>query len=109
MGRRAARVDANHREVVRALESTGCYVQSLAAVGCGVPDILVGRAGVMVLMEIKDGRKAPSDRRLTADQVRWHAEWRGPPVCVVLSVDDALRAIDFAINLGSEVSSARDL
>lgn len=107
--RRAARVDGNHAEIARALEATGCYVQSLAAVGNGVPDLLVGRAGAMVLMEVKDGRRSPSDRRLTPDQVKWHAEWRGPPVVVVLSVDDALRAIDFAINRGSEVSSACDL
>lgn len=91
--RRAARLDANHEAVVSALRATGCTVQSLAAVGSGCPDILVGRGGAVLLMEIKDGAKAPSDRRLTPDQVRWHADWRGPPVVVVMSVDDALRAM----------------
>ena len=70
--RRAAKVDTNHREIVAALERCGCSVQSLAAVGAGVPDLLVGvaaRAGrLTLLMEVKDGARPPSERRLTPDQ-----------------------------------------
>lgn len=98
--RRAAKVDANHAEIVEALRATGCTVQSLAAVGCGCPDIIVGRGRVTVLMEVKDGRKPPSARELTPDQVAWHAAWNGAPVSVVLSVEDALRTMDFAIKYG---------
>ena len=44
--RRAARTDENHTAIVQALLDAGCSVQSLAAVGCGCPDLLWGLAGV---------------------------------------------------------------
>lgn len=71
--RRAARVDANHAEIVAALRDRGCLVQSLAALGHGVPDLLV---------------KAPRGKS-TADQVRWQAQ--GWPVTVLRSEEDAGR------------------
>lgn len=90
---RAARIDANHEQVVSALRAAGASVQSLAGVGKGVPDLLVGFQGKTLLMEIKDGRKTPSERRLTEDQVRWHGAWRGGPLAVVDGVDAALRML----------------
>ncbi len=91
--RRAARVDANHEQVVVALQAAGATVQSLAAVGQGVPDLLVGFQGKTLLMEIKDGKKPPSARRLTEQQLVWHGAWRGGPVSVVDGPDAALRAL----------------
>lgn len=90
--RRAARVDDNHPQIVDALRGIGATVQSLATVGKGCPDLLVGYRGINLLLEIKDGSKPPSARRLTPDEEAWHATWRGP-VAVVESVDEALRAI----------------
>ena len=90
---RAAKIDANHEQVVSALRAAGASVQSLAGVGKGVPDLLVGFQGKTLLMEIKDGRKTPSERRLTEDQVRWHGAWRGGPLAVVDGVDAALRML----------------
>ena len=90
---RAARIDANHEQVVLALRTAGATVQSLAATGKGVPDLLVGFQGKTLLMEIKDGRKAPSERRLTEDQLKWHGAWRGGPLAVVDSPDAALRML----------------
>ena len=43
--RRAARTDSNHEEIVKALRAVGATVQSLAGVGHGVPDLLVGYQG----------------------------------------------------------------
>lgn len=91
--RKAARVDANHTQVVMALQTAGATVQSLAAVGQGVPDLLVGFQGKTILMEIKDGQKPPSARRLTEQQLKWHGAWRGGPVAIVDGVDAALRAL----------------
>jgi hypothetical protein len=91
--RLAAQVDANQKAIVDALRSIGATVQSLAAVGKGVPDLLVGFRGNMFLLEVKDGRKPPSAQRLTALQVSWHSTWRGPPVSVVRNVTEALRAV----------------
>lgn len=90
---RAARIDANHEQVVLALRTAGATVQSLAATGKGVPDLLVGFQGKTLLMEIKDGSKAPSERRLTEDQLKWHGAWRGGPLTVVDGVDAALRML----------------
>ena len=90
---RAARIDANHEQIVSALRAAGASVQSLAGVGKGVPDLLVGFQGKTLLMEVKDGRKTPSERRLTEDQVRWHGAWNGGPLAIVDGVDAALRML----------------
>jgi Holliday junction resolvase len=91
--RRAAKVDKNHPEIVAALRKVGCEVLSLARVGEGVPDLLVRtRGGRLLLLEVKDGSKAPSARRLTIHQRQFHDVWR--PCCrVVESVDEALREV----------------
>lgn len=91
--RRAARVDSNQDQVVEALRAAGATVQSLAAVGQGVPDLLVGFQGQTLLMEVKDGRKPPSQRQLTEDQLKWHGAWRGGPVAIVDGPDAALRML----------------
>jgi hypothetical protein len=90
--RRAARVDANHAVIVGALLRCGATVQSLAAVGQGCPDLMVGFRGRTLLMEVKDGDKIPSKRRLTPDQQEWHAAWAGH-VVVVESVEQAIAAL----------------
>jgi hypothetical protein len=90
--RRAAKVDRNQAEIVRAFRQIGATVQVLSAVGHGVPDILVGWRGANHLVEIKDGDKPPSARRLTADQVSWHGSWAGA-VIVAESVEDAVTQV----------------
>lgn len=90
--RKASRTDANQAEIVRALRQAGCTVQSLATVGKGCPDLLVGKAGRNWLLEIKDGSKPPSARKLTDDENRWHAHWQGQ-VAVIEDVDQALRLV----------------
>ena len=87
--RRAAKVDANQREVVAALRDAGATVQLLHAVGEGCPDLLVGYRGKNYLLEVKDGRKPPSAQKLTPPQEIWHRDWR----VVVNSREAALGAI----------------
>lgn len=89
---RAAKVDANQVEIVRALRRIGCTVQSLASVGKGVPDLLVGFRGVNYLIEVKDGSKPKSAQKLTTDQVEWHSKWLGR-VYVVNCVEDAISIV----------------
>jgi len=74
---RAAKIDANQTAIVKALRDMGASVQILSAVGQGCPDLLVGYRGVNSMLECKDGDKKPSARKLTPDQVKWHAEWKG--------------------------------
>jgi hypothetical protein len=90
--RRAARIDANHAQIVRALRDIGASVESLASQGRGCPDLLVGFRSRNLLLEVKDGAKPPSAQVLTPDEQRWHRDWRGD-VIVVRSVDEALKAI----------------
>jgi Holliday junction resolvase len=89
----AAKTDANQTQVTSALRAAGAKVQSLAAVGKGVPDLLCQYEGTFYLIEVKDGRKPPSQRKLTEDQVKWHGEWKSAFLGVVESPDEALKFI----------------
>ena len=91
--RRAARQDANHKEIVKALVGAGAVVCDLSGVGNGCPDILVGFSGRTFLLEIKDGSKLPSQRKLTEDQVIWHNRWTGGTLRIVESIEAALAVI----------------
>ena len=91
--RRAPKRDANEAEIISALRAVGCLVQPLSAPG--VPDLLVWSPWYgLMLMEVKDGSKPPSARKLTPDQVAWHAEWANAEIIlVVTSVAEALDAV----------------
>ena len=86
------RIDTNQPEIVKVLRDAGCSIQYLHAVGQGCPDILCGYKGVNTLIEIKDGSKSPSRRKLTPDEIEWHAAWRGQ-VAIVNNPMEALKAI----------------
>lgn len=90
---RAARVDRNQVEITRALRAAGATVVSLASVGAGVPDLAVGKSGKNYFIEVKDGSKPPSGRKLTQPQEKFHASWKGS-AHVVKSVEEALRVLD---------------
>ncbi len=85
--RRAARLDSNHNEIVAALRDIGATVTSLAAVGCGVPDLLCGYGFKNFLLEIKSEKG-----KLDEFQKVYHRMWKGQ-IVVVRTVDEALRAI----------------
>jgi hypothetical protein len=93
---RAARVDKNQADIVKALRGYGCAVQHLHEVGRGCPDLVIGcrtRDGFLRVgfVEIKDGSKPPSARKKTPDQIKWWDEWQGAPMALVTDVDGALR------------------
>lgn len=90
---RAAKVDRNQPEIVVALRKAGATVQPLHTVGNGCPDLLVGYCQRTALVEVKDGRQKPSDRRLTPDQESWHRDWNGGTLAVVTDVEGALRVL----------------
>lgn len=91
---RAAKIDANQEQIVMALRVVGATVQSLAGVGKGVPDLLVGYQGETYLIEVKDGDKVPSARSLTIDQEDWHGKWTGGTLRVANNVEEALNIIE---------------
>lgn len=92
--RRAARTDGNQTAIASALLAAGCSVHSLAAVGDGLPDLLVGVERSNILLECKDPAQPPSKRRFTAAQKKWHAEWKGT-AHVVETIEQALAVIEF--------------
>lgn len=90
--RRAARIDENQPAIVKALRDAGALVYSTAQLGHGFPDAIVGYRKKLTLLEIKDGRKNKSSRKLTDDEERFHKTWEGY-VTVVEDENQALRAI----------------
>jgi hypothetical protein len=61
----------------------GCSVEDLGAVGGGIPDLLVGCAGVTDIAEVK----MPGEP-LRASQETFNARWRGSRPWKVESVDE---------------------
>ena len=100
-------MDGNHSEIVKALRSvSGVSVQSLAGVGDGVPDLIVGLAGQNYLVEVKDGAKTPSRRTLTHDQRDFFSRWKGKPPVVLTS---AGAAADWARQIARPYSTPEGL
>lgn len=93
---RARRIDDNQKAIVAAYRALGASVQSLASVGRGTPDLLVGFRGKDFLIEVKNSAQPPSARRLTDDEAKWHRSWRGSVVRIVESVDDVQAALGLA-------------
>ena len=91
--RRAARVDANQSEIVDALRRAGASVFVTSQLGRGFPDAVVGCAGIDIGVEIKDGAKAPSARRLTPAEETHFQSWRGRAPVILENVADALRLV----------------
>ena len=86
----AKRTDHNQAEIVQALRAIGATVTSLAGVGCGCPDLLVGWRDHNFLMEIKnlEGR----GDRMTVAEIAWIEAWHGQ-VAIVYNEQDALSVV----------------
>ena len=82
----AQRKDANQGEIIAALEAIGCDVW----VAHQPVDLIVGFRLKTFLLEVKDGDKCPSRRKLTPAQAKFHASWRGHKA----TVKTAQEAID---------------
>jgi hypothetical protein len=87
MPRKAAKVDKNHGAIVTALRQIGAKVQSLAALGKDVPDLLVGYRGTAYLLEVKSERG-----KVTDGQAQWLAEWPGP-WAIVRTPEEAIQVV----------------
>lgn len=92
MARERARTDGNHTEIQRVVETVGASWQSLAAVGHGCPDALVGWRGRNHVWEIKNPDQPPSKQKLTKDEAAWHERWGGQ-VEVIRTREDALASL----------------
>ena len=90
---RAKRADRNQPEIVKALRQYGCSVLHTHTMGEGFPDLIVGHphSRRIGFIEIKDGLKPPSARKLTKPQKLFWTEWAEFPMAVVTDVEGALR------------------
>ena len=70
-------------------------VVDCSRVGQGYPDLNVVYRSRVVYAEVKDGGKSPSRRKLTSDQITFHADCMLHGVIVVIlgTVDDAVALI----------------
>jgi len=90
--RYANRIDANQNAIVDAMRKAGAVVRIISQ-GDGIPDLLVGYRGYTILMEVKDGEKVPSARKLTEAEQKFFDDWRGGMLVIVNSVDEALETL----------------
>jgi Holliday junction resolvase len=89
---RAAKIDANQREIVDYLRAKGVSVAITSNIGDGFPDLVCGFRGKNILLELKDGDKAISQQKLTAKQIVFHSLWRGQ-IAVVNSPETAWKEV----------------
>jgi Holliday junction resolvase len=91
--RRAAKIDANHGDVVKALRDAGCSVVSLASLGCGIPDLCIATpSGETWLFEVKN-KAGKNKGQLNKEQKAFMAAWQGK-YAVVQSAQQALEVIE---------------
>jgi Holliday junction resolvase len=88
--RRHAKIDANQPDIVKSLRQAGCSVLSLAPMGKGCVDLLVGKGGKNFMLEVKDPSQKPSQRKLTDDERAFHAAWLGQ-IAIVETAEEALK------------------
>lgn len=85
--RRAARADSTQPDIVRALTQMGYDIIYLHQLGGGYPDLLVGIAGDLDLVECKSGEKAT----YTPDQIQFNRTWKGKPPVRLNSYEHAIQ------------------
>ena len=99
------RLDANQQQIVKALRQIpNVSVVSLASIGSGCPDLLIGvrhcsKMQRNYLVELKDGCKNKASQNLTDDEITFQSRWNGH--CAVCnSLDAVLRACKIGITKG---------
>lgn len=92
--RRAAKVDSNQSEIVAALRKRGAVVLITSQLKNAF-DLLVGFNGQLYIVEVKDGNKPPSARKLTSGELKCKEMFEsvGVKYHVITSVSEAISLI----------------
>ena len=69
---RIRKVDLNQKEIVRGLRAIGYTVRHTHTIGKGFPDLVIGKSGYNMLVEVKQ-----LGEKLTADEVEFFETWQG--------------------------------
>ncbi|MDX2014193.1 MAG: hypothetical protein SFW67_28600 [Myxococcaceae bacterium] len=88
MARRGAKVDGNQSLIVAELRALGFRVQSIAKVGAGAPDLVVGHGGRNWLFEVKQ-----LGEKLNKNEERWHQNWTGQVAVIHNSKEAVLEMV----------------
>lgn len=86
------RSDDNQSALVALYRGMGCEVEVVSQ-WCSF-DLIIGCQEVNELVEVKDGRKAPSKRNLTAAEQAFQDKWMGRPVVLVECEEDVIRHVN---------------
>lgn len=84
----ARRRDTTHADVRDCLRQCGYSVFDAGSVGGSFVDLVVGAHGLTFLVEVKSPGGKPSE-----GQTRFARDWRGGPVLVVYSAEEAMAGI----------------
>lgn len=84
------KTDRNHVEVMNVFRSFGFVILDLSKVGGGCPDFLAANKRREILVEVKDGEKPPSQRKLNEKQVAFHDGWPRD-ILIVTSIEEATK------------------
>ena len=85
-----AKKDANHNDIADAFKAIGVPCLDLSAMGGGVPDCIVWVWDSWQFVEIKNLSTPYGKRGMNNLQKEWIKRWRGGPVYIITSVDQAL-------------------
>lgn len=87
------RKDDNHNTIANVFRKLGASVAETHRLGEGFPDLVIGFMGYNALIEVKDGAKSESRRKLTDAEFEFFEGWRGW-VAVVKDENDAINIIN---------------
>lgn len=87
------RTDANQKHIVEMVRKLpGASITSTHIIGKGFPDLVIGYKGVNYLIELKDGSKPKSQKKLTPDEVEFHMKWNGQ-IAICENFEDILKIL----------------
>lgn len=104
MGRRAAKVDANQAHLVDVMRGMGVSVVITSSTHNGFTDLVVGYGDVTVLVEVKDGSKELSRRKLTPDQIKFHDNFKGA-ITVIETFSQAVALVNEIRRVSAQINS----
>lgn len=84
--RRAAKVDDNQKEVVAALRKLGWTVLIISQLK-NCCDLFISKNGRTIAVEVKDGKKPPSSRKLSEGEKKFMESWQGE-YALIETLDD---------------------
>ena len=90
--RRAARKDGNHQDIAKLFMAYGFAVLDISQIKHAC-DIIVAKGGITFAIEIKDGSKPPSGRKLTQGERLFMEYWKDKGLWRLVETEDDVKAI----------------